>query len=249
MTRKKMISLALSAVLALGLSVSASAQATAPSVDESVLLEAAQPVLDAYKAHYVVEDVHATCITEVPKENGGYYVEYILNFDAALKYSSALETPRVRGIAKALHIDPDQSVDAFLAEMRSVGTARGVDTGARSGLKQKIGAAWNPASAADTLSVSLVSALAETSAIRQLDNFIKEIEEEYIGESSEFNVGLRASIDAQGNLTELEYGTFDGYSKDISSVIPESEKELVREGFAEGLAQVNETATAAMANF
>lgn len=158
---KKMISLALSAMLVLGLSVSASAQAAAPSVDESVLLEAAQPVLDAYKAHYVVEDVHAVGITEVPKETGGYYVEYILNFDAALKYGSAPETPRVR-----------------------------------------------------------------------------EGEDEYMGESSEFNVGLRASIDEQGNLTELEYATFDGYGKDISTVIPESETEMIRNGAA----QFNETA-------
>ena len=96
MTMKKMISLALSVMLVFGLSVSASAQATAPSIDESILLEAAEPVIDAYKAHYVVEDVHATGITEVPKEDGGYYVEYILNFDATLKYDSAHKSRKLR---------------------------------------------------------------------------------------------------------------------------------------------------------
>lgn len=243
MTMKKMISLALSVMLVFGLSVSASAQATAPSIDESILLEAAEPVIDAYKAHYVVEDVHATGITEVPKEDGGYYVEYILNFDATLKYDSALEIPKIKGIAKALNIDPNQSVDVFLADMRSASTVKSVDAEAKNDMqKMNLTATLNAANATDTLSVGAVSTLVANSVINNLANFVKEIEDEYIGESSEYNIGLRASIDAQGNLTELEYGTLDGYSKDISIVIPESEKEMVQSG----VAQVNETARAAL---
>lgn len=240
MTMKKMISLALSVMLVFGLSVSASAQATAPSIDESILLEAAEPVIDAYKAHYVVEDVHATGITEVPKEDGGYYVEYILNFDATLKYDSALEIPKIKGIAKALNIDPNQSVDAFLADMRSASTVKSVDAEAKNDMqKMNLTATLNAANATDTLPVGAVSTLVANSVINNLANFVKEIEDEYIGESYEHNIGLRASIDVQGNMTELEYGVVDGYSKDISVILPESEKEMIQSGVAQVDEMVN----------
>ena len=105
--------------------------------------------------------------------------------------------------------------------------------------KMNLTATSNAANATDTLPVGAVSTLVANSVINNLANFVKEIEDEYIGESYEHNIGLRASIDVQGNMTELEYGVVDGYSKDISVILPESEKEMIQSGVAQVDEMVN----------
>lgn len=234
---KKMVSSALVLAVAFGFSVTAFATAsTVPETDETLLLEAVEPIITAYEKHYVVENVDITDVVETQKDDGGRYVEYLLTFDATLKYQSAMEIPSIKGMAKTLKIADNQSVDAFIDNLNSSNAEKIVNVMAQ----QK-------AKAMDAINMTAMDATADTTetvlmsneavadcvtdyVIDQIASYVAEIENEYIGESSEYNIGLRANIDGQGKLVKLEYGAFDGYTDNIAAVIPETEEAMLQSG-------------------
>lgn len=225
-TMQRLLSGALAVMLVTSLSTGAVAHAANFSVDEEVLLEAAQPVIDAHKKYYVLENINAADIHETAREDGGSYIEFNLNFDATLKYDSATEIPRIRGVAEVLNIEQGQSVDNFIADVRSAAVVNEVAAHTQEQISSINATVSTRASLANEVTTDLVAEV----ALDRLESYIAEIESEYIGKSYEHNIGLRANIDAQGNLIELEYETFDGYSKDISVAIPDSEESMMQEG-------------------
>ena len=85
---KRIISCALAVILIVSLSAGIMAQASSPIANEGKLLEAANPILTAYKEHYVLNNVRVTNLSESSKGNGEQYIEFFLTFDATLKYDS-----------------------------------------------------------------------------------------------------------------------------------------------------------------
>ena len=95
------------------------------------------------------------------------------------------------------------------------------------------GAAQNAFGTANTKAYNAGSDQVAEKVIANLKSFVSEIEEEYIGKSTEYTFDLQATLDAQGNVVKLSYGIVDGYSDDISVIIPESEAAMVKSGAQE----------------
>ena len=252
---KRMIGCAMTVILVISLSAGILAQASSPVVNEEKLLEATEPILTAYKEHYVLQNVRVTNPSEAFEENGSLYVTFFLTFDATLKYDSAVDLPRVKGIAQALNIDGTlQSVQEFSQELHAADVMKVISTDVQSELQtnQAIKAfeAAEAKEAADSTSekkepvlsnkekVSLVSDY----VLDEVDTFVTNLQDEYIGTSSEFNIELRATIDEQGNVLKLEYGLFSEYSDDITTVIPASNESMIQAGEK----QVSETVNMAL---
>ena len=122
---KRIISCALAVILIVSLSAGIMAQASSPIANEGKLLEAANPILTAYKEHYVLNNVRVTNLSESSKGNGEQYIEFFLTFDATLKYDSAVDLPKVKGISKALNVDGDlPTVQDFSRKIHASETLR-----------------------------------------------------------------------------------------------------------------------------
>lgn len=229
---KKLLSSVLALVFMVGLLSAVPAQAVGSSSEEALLLNAVEPVLNAYKEYYNVENINITNVIEESKDDGGHYTEFFLNFDATLKFDSAMEIPKVMGIAKALNIEDVQNTDDFLADIQATDTMNVVSEEVQEEMASMHFAQTLKATAdaTDSLSYDTVNSNVASNVVSRLASFVREIEDEYIGESSEYNIGLRANIDAQGNLIELEYGLVDGYTDDISAVIPATKESMIEEG-------------------
>lgn len=232
---KKIISGILAVALMLSLSVTAFAQSSVSATyDEGLLLDAVEPIIEAYEKHYTVENVSVLNVVEVPADNGERYVEFLLNFDATLNYQNALEIPRVRGIAKALKIEEKQSVSEFVSALNTTDVKNIVGTAAKQEANHmNIASKTNILlSQAESFSMTNKEIAAYTTdyVIDKIASYVAELEDEYIGEKSECNIGLRASLDDQGNVLKLEYGVFDGYTDDIFAVIPATEEDMIQSG-------------------
>lgn len=59
------------------------------SVDKSVLLDAAQPAIDAYAKYYEIISTDVVSAVEESKDGGGSYIKYVLDFAVKLKYTKA----------------------------------------------------------------------------------------------------------------------------------------------------------------
>lgn len=242
--KNRMISFTLVVVLLISLSVGILAQAASPVVSEEKLLEAADPVLTAYEEHYVVQNVRITSPSEVFEEDGAQYITFFLTFDAALKYDSAVDLPRVQGIAQALNLGGNlQSVQEFSTKLHAsdaIDTLQGdVQTELQTSIQasramEAVAAAATEAKNTAESEPALTSAqkvdLISNYVLDKMDTYVADLQAEYIGTSSEFNVDLRAMVDGQGNVLKLQYGVFDEYSDDISTVIPASNERMVQEG-------------------
>ncbi len=133
---KRMIGCAMTVILVISLSAGILAQASSPVVNEEKLLEATDPILTAYKEHYVLQNVRVTNPSEAFEENGSLYVTFFLTFDATLKYDSAVDLPRVKGIAQALNIDGTlQSVQEFSQELHAADVMKVISTDVQSELQ------------------------------------------------------------------------------------------------------------------
>lgn len=252
---KRMIGCAMTVILVISLSAGILAQASSPVVNEEKLLEATDPILTAYKEHYVLQNVRVTNPSEVFEENASLYVTFFLTFDATLKYDSAVDLPRVKGIAQALNIDGDlQSVQEFSQELHAADVTKVIGTDVQSELQTnqaikafesaeaKEAAASTSEKKEPVLSNKEKVSLVSDYVLDEVDTFVTNLQDEYIGTSSEFNIDLRATIDGQGNVLKLEYGLFDGYSDDITTVIPASNESMIQAGEK----QVSETVDMAL---
>lgn len=229
---RRILPCTLVAALVASLSMATFAQASSPPINEAMLLEATHPIIAAYENHYIVQNPQITTATETPKEDGGRYVQFFLSFDATLKYDSAAEIPRVQGLANALNLSQTDDVNTLLSELDTKRVAKQVNTNTveKMDALNLTDATAKVSSNALPLSAAEMSNTVSTYVVDEIKSFISEIEEEYIGESSEFNFDLQANLDAQGNLIELEYGVVNGYSNDISVIIPDTEEAMVNNG-------------------
>ena len=249
---KRIISCALAVILIVSLSAGIMAQASSPIANEGKLLEAANPILTAYKEHYVLNNVRVTNLSESSKGNGEQYIEFFLTFDATLKYDSAVDLPKVKGISKALNVDGDlPTVQDFSRKIHASETLRIINADVQSEMQSNDAAsALNAIEATLSTTEGKEPVLSSAQKVRlvsdyvldELDTFVTNLQEEYIGKSSEFNIGLRATVDRQSNVLNLEYGVFDGYSDDISTVIPASTESMIQAGEK----QVSETVDMAL---
>lgn len=234
---KKLVSMLLAASVLFSFATLACAanDSTVPTVSEKDLLDASAPVVEAYSKHYRVENVHVTDVTTAPNEDGGYVTQFFLHFDGTLKYDSALSIPRVKGIASSFGLSQSKSVDAFLTGMDAPAAKKALAPSVQKKMAamNASGAAKNAFGTANTKAYNAVSDQVAEKVIASLKSFVSEIEEEYIGKSTEYTFDLQATLDAQGNVVKLSYGIVDGYSDDISVIIPESEAAMVKSGAQE----------------
>ncbi|MDY3014411.1 MAG: hypothetical protein SOR61_04340 [Evtepia sp.] len=215
--------------LTASLSAGATAQAAPPIVDDALLLGATGPLVQAYEVHYIVKNLRILDKGELEKEDGVYRLQYFFSFDAALRYRSALDTPRVRGIAAALGLEDCKTLEEFLAGIQSAPVEALLSAQAKHALDSY------PLSQTTGLSEDQLSQNAAQYARKQLAAFVAEIEHEYIGEFSDFNFDLRISLDHQGKFLGIEYGVISGYSPDLSLVSPAPTEEIVASGSQQAL--------------
>lgn len=208
--------------------------------NEALLLDSAKPVLDAYKDHYDIKNTRITDVTETSKEDGGRYVEYYVEVSAVLKYDSATELPQIQGLAKSINVDSKRlTTEEFITLLSS-------DT-----MVNKIAANPMISSAVNAIDAVNLNSLAENTALSDkntinraqlaalaaadivsddISSFVSNIEDTYIGQVSEFNLGFRIELDNADQLINTEYAIFDGYTDDISVVIPKSANAMVQDG-------------------
>lgn len=233
------LGLMLSIILSLScMSFATPADTSLPS--EAFLLDSAKPVLDAYKNHYDIKDTQITDVTETDKADGGRYIEYYVEVSAVLKYDSATELPQIQGLAKSINIDSKSlTTEEFVTLLNSDNVVNKIATNSRisSAVNEMDIATLDSLIANTTLSNGNTASSTQLAALATADivsndisNFVNNIEDTYIGQVSEFNLGFRIELDHAGQLTNTEYAIFDGYTDDISVVIPKSENAMVQDG-------------------
>lgn len=258
-TRKRAMCAAMAAVIALSCNVFAAEHT--PEFDESTLLNAAQGIIDAEEKYYEIENVAVVNPVCTEKDDGGYYVEYFLELTMQLKYDSATQLPQIRGLADSFNIDSAKlTTQEFVDKMNSA-EVMSATVNAVSADAVELVSSLNDADVAilttsmtDRVAVDsensldvlddnvaskelLVSTAIADAAIADAVSFVQEVESQSIGVSNQFNFALRAEFDSNGNYVGVEYGLAEGYTSDITVIIPNAENEM----FVRGEQQASDT--------
>lgn len=180
--------------------------------DRNTLLEVSDSVIRAYEEHYDILSKEVDGINVCENEEGGTDVDYILTLNMVLKYKDAAELPHVKGIANELGITCENS-DELISQVE--------------GDKIKTLVSENMANYKniDTISNDSADNVAE-----EIVDFVNEIENEYIGKADDANISLRAKFNSNGEFVKLQCEVFNGYSNDLSAVLPESEENMIDAG-------------------
>lgn len=213
-------------VLAIGLGGSIFANTTKITVSKAELLKVADPVIKANQQHYDIKNVDIKDITENSNSDGGKSVEYYVEITGCLKYNYATELPHVRGMMEALNINEIEiTTDNLVKKLNSEEFLNSYSDIIKIESKKIL---QNSNEEKTAVSLSKSDLLEKNSmeiakyVTQKSINFIEEIENEYIGKNSIFNVGLKVDLDEKNNIIEVEYILVDGYTKDISLVVPQT---------------------------
>lgn len=190
--------------------------------DRDFLYEIVTPVLKAKEQYYDI--VEASVENVIVEENyeGGYDVDYILHTEKVLKCEKAIELPQIQGIANELGLNlANQSTETFIQELKSNSTRNNLIT-------QK-----------NRMSTEILSYLNNNAVLKEriiddtcaeLADFVAGIETEYIGQVLPGNDSIRAKFDSAGNFLKVQYGLIEGYTDDISVLLPDSFEEMELRG-------------------
>jgi len=250
---KRLSAIFLATTLLLNSSVFAT-PAPAP-VYEDMLLDVAKPILEAYAQHYDISNVKISIVEEASTKSGGNRVEYYVEFVGQLKYSSATELPQVRGLAAAFNVDSQtltteefaetlKSPKTLLAVMQTVSTEAFTLMESMSADDLEILSEFSgfmntfatPSISSEKIVANAIAEIATTNAV----DFVENIEKLYIGSSSHFNVGILAEFDRNGILIDTQYADFDGYTDDISIVVPAPIEDMLELGTQQARAYVTD---------
>lgn len=223
-SRKHIISIALSVFLTLipVLSFATSSDNNQRNnYNEAALYEAIEPVINAYEEYYDIVGTDLVDITVTDRDNGNYDVDYYLNLKMILKADNAAELPQIQGIANALNVKlKNNSTKELISMIKSESTEKKLNESVGK-ISQTYDLKINPQNRSE---------VAVEFAKKELTNFIQSIENDYIGKVSEVNISLRSQFDANNNLIKQLYEAFDGYTDDISIVIPDTKVNMVKKG-------------------
>lgn len=201
---------------------------------DAMLLEAAGDVLDAYEEHYNIIQTELRVTQATPAESG-IQIDYYLDLDCVLKYTSALQLPHVKGLCAAMGIDVSNLEFSTLTSKLESGV-----------LDATISTALTASEAQNRSSNDRISAIPQA-AIKiiasEMSEVISNLEENSIGNEITMSIGLRAIFDANGNLVKTQYGAYNNYTDQIAGVIPESVTTMIQNGYE----QANEIAKQAQA--
>ena len=196
--------------------------------DETFLLEAARDVIEAYDDFYVIKDISVSDVHNNILDNGFTEITYFVDFVAILDFDNATELPQIQGLLGAVGIDSEKYTTEELTAYINTDE-----------LKNMCGM-YIENESANILSMSSMSVntadFVEIKSevvdftIDEISEFVNEIETEYIGKTSTFSVGLKVTIDNNFNVSDVSYAMYNGYSHDMSNIIPKSHDAMVRAG-------------------
>lgn len=197
------------------------------NVTEEQLAAAAAPYIEANSEFYDIEKVTFSEPYISSSGNGGYYAEFYVTLEATLKYESAAQLPQIMGLAYAMGIDSSKlSADDLIAEI----SCSNISSAVASSLNSSLGVTDVGTANIDN-NMAYINAVASVVSEKAAD-FILSCEEN-IGESNEFNVGLRAEFDVNGNLLDVDYEMYEGYADTMEYVAPQSAEEMFENGKAQ----------------
>ncbi len=213
------------------------------SISENTLLKIATPVIRANEEYYNIKNVEICDVTETLKEDGGSYIDYFVEITGCLKYEDATELPQIQGMIKALNLDETvTNTEKFVQALTSTNFienyAKLIENNSKNILnninEENIAFADeatlnNSEMTFDKLIQINSEKISNLVAEKSID-FVNEINEEYIGVDSCFSVGLRIETDQDGKIINTLYMIFDGYTQDISLVIPNSKNVMLELG-------------------
>lgn len=214
------------------------------SVDEELLLQAAEPVLAAYEEHYDIKDTKVFDVVKTPNNSGGSYIEYYVEVSAQLKYDNATELPQIRGLSKSLNIESQNfTTQEFTKLLYSTDVMNEIveDIDVTQIMSNIDIAAFESFTAptAKTTATTLNGTVDEKKLVanavasivtNDIASFVEDIEDTYIGTTSSFNLGFRVELDANGNIVNIGYAILDGYTDDMSVVTPRSAEDMMADG-------------------
>lgn len=213
--------------------------------DYGLLLEAADPVISAYKQHYDISKVDFTGIFTREDEAGTVWTSFYVELTGCLKYSSAAELPQIQGLARVLgvrgenlstaelmaQLNSTELVKAFKDDVAQLASATSLRISDQQAKVARMGQATVPD--ADDLAQTMAQEVFSDAAA-----FVSDLERNYIGQESTITVGMRIAIDENGEISRVQYKDFDRYVDDVSAVTPISVADMMAAGMeqAQGLA-------------
>ncbi|HVI42000.1 MAG TPA: amidase domain-containing protein [Anaerovoracaceae bacterium] len=253
--KPRIMGLTLSVALILGMVGTASA-ANDRTISDEALLTAAAPAIEAFAEHYNILSTNIVDVTESVQNDGNLSVEYFVEIRAVLNYENATELPQIQGLAEALSIDSETlTTEEFTTVLRSPDVlssltemvAPQAEKAAEKMSDEEVSALAAITSpdvtlkSEDTNKEDLVAEAIAQDVANEAIGFVEGIQDEYIGETSSFNLGLRAEFDPDGNLVDVDYALLDGYAEDMDVVVPNSVDKMK----ALGAVQADDLVTAA----
>jgi len=239
---KRICSLLLATLLSISLfGMALATESNSALYDDSILMQAAEPVINAYEAHYEIAKAEIENACENKNPDGGFYVDFLVTLTGQLRYSNATELPQVRGLSAALGVHCEAlTTDELLLTLQTADTK---DTIVNSvavvadATVQRMDFAEANISTANQLYYADTALKEKDVAVAIADNvvfetieFLEELEEEYIGKEYSFSIPMRILFDDNGNKVEVQYCVGDYYSNDINTVIPDPVDDMFYNG-------------------
>lgn len=231
---KKSVAIFLALSMAFSLSmttIAAGAEDTIPaeiSVElptDAELLSIVQDNIDAYEEQYILHSV--TVINKFVSEirDDSYDVDFMVDLEAELKYSSAAQLPHVQGIAETLGINTTTlTTEQLVAELNEGASDVAIATMAQEEIMYK--ASGNAIPSDDAAFQNTVVDV----ATNELTSLVTELEELYIGQTSSMVLSFRATFTVEGEAISVSAVAYDGSAYDVQLLTPETNEEMRENG-------------------
>ena len=240
---KKSVAIFLALSMAFSLSmttIAAGAEDTIPaeiSVElptDAELLSIVQDNIDAYEEQYILHSV--TVINKFVSEirDDSYDVDFMVDLEAELKYSSAAQLPHVQGIAETLGINTTTlTTEQLVAELNEGASDVAIATMAQEEIMYK--ASGNAIPSDDAAFQNTVVDV----ATNELTSLVTELEELYIGQTSSMVLSFRATFTVEGEAISVSAVAYDGSAYDVQLLTPETNEEMRENGVDHVCRRVN----------
>ena len=231
---KKSVAIFLALSMAFSLSmttIAAGAEDTIPaeiSVElptDAELLSIVQDNIDAYEEQYILHSV--TVINKFVSEirDDSYDVDFMVDLEVELKYSSAAQLPHVQGIAETLGINTTTlTTEQLVAELNEGASDVAIATMAQEEIMYK--ASGNAIPSDDAAFQNTVVDV----ATNELTSLVTELEELYIGQTSSMVLSFRATFTVEGEAISVSAVAYDGSAYDVQLLTPETNEEMRENG-------------------